>query len=260
LRDTTGWLALEGLYWLKEGRHPFGSSSDQTYVFPKDFPAYAGFFELNASGEMTISLKDPSFEVMVNEQLITTTTRLEPDYPGPPTLMRHYKWLFYPISRSEGKAIRLINTQSQKLKQFSGMEFFPIDPDWKIPARFEAFDTLKTLAVPTVLGSMRAEPWPGNLVFSYQGTTYKLAPTSNPADKEWFIVFSDQSNGNTTYGGGRFLYVQQPDSSGNTILDFNQAYSPPCLFSIHATCPLPPAVNRLPFEIPAGEKADLENH
>jgi hypothetical protein len=261
LSDSIGWLALEGLYWLKEGRHPFGSSSGQTYLFPEEFPANAGYFELSPSGEITLISNDSSFEIMTDDgQLMDSVIRLDPDYPGPPTRLWHYNWLFYPIARSEGKAIRLINTQSEQLKQFSGMEFFPIDPDWKIPARFEAFDTLRTLAVPTVLGSMRAEPWPGNLVFSYKNNTYRLAPTSNPNDKEWFIVFSDRSNGNTTYGGGRFVYVPQPDSNGNTFLDFNRAYSPPCLFSVHATCPLPPAINRLPFEITAGEKADTENH
>jgi hypothetical protein len=260
LRDSTGWLALEGLFWLKEGKHSFGSGRDQTYIFPEAFPETAGFFELDSSGQITLIRTDSSFDVRINNQPAATREILSPDYPGPATQLWYNSWLLYAISRSEGKAIRLIHTESEKLKQFSGMDFFPIDSTWKIPAVFQPFDTLRTLPVPTVLGSMRPEPWPGNLVFSFQGEQYTLAPTSQPSDESWFIVFGDQTNGDETYGGGRFLYVQKPDAEGNTFLDFNRAYSPPCLFSIHATCPLPPSVNRLPFAIRAGEKADFENH
>ena len=57
-----------------------------------------------------------------------------------------------------------------------------------------------------------------------------------------------------TYGAGRFLWVDAPDAYGRTVVDFNRAYNPPCAFSAFATCPLPPAQNRLPLEIRAGEK------
>ena len=58
--------------------------------------------------------------------------------------------------------------------------------------------------------------------------------------------------GKTTYGAGRFLYADPP-VDGKVVLDFNRAYSPPCAFTPHATCPLPPANNRLPVAIEAGE-------
>lgn len=261
LRDTTGWLALEGLFWLEEGKFDFGSSKNNRYIFPEGFPQNSGAFELNSLGEIIFHPLDGQVVFSLNGKTISGPVSLTTDNPGPADkLWFNNEWLFYAISRFEGKAIRLIHTKSSKLKAFNGMEFYPANKNWKFKAKFEAFDTLKTIPIPTVLGSKRAEPWPGNLVFEYQGKSFTLAPTSHPEDKEWFIVFADQTNGNATYGGGRFLYVDKPNEKGETFIDFNKAYSPPCLFSIHATCPLPPAVNRLPFEIPAGEKANSMDH
>jgi uncharacterized protein (DUF1684 family) len=67
------------------------------------------------------------------------------------------------------------------------------------------------------------------------------------------VIFGDRTNGRETYGAGRFLYASPP-VDGKTVLDFNKAYNPPCVFTPYATCPLPPAQNKLPIEIAAGEK------
>ena len=69
-----------------------------------------------------------------------------------------------------------------------------------------------------------------------------------------FIVFADQTSGVSTYGAGRFVEIPKPDSEGNTEIDFNKAYNPPCAFTAFATCPLPPKQNRLSLKIEAGEK------
>jgi len=74
------------------------------------------------------------------------------------------------------------------------------------------------------------------------------------AGKSYFVIFADETSGNETYGGGRFLYVDKPDSTGKIFMDFNKAYNPPCVFTKYATCPLPPKQNHLKLEITAGEK------
>jgi hypothetical protein len=73
-------------------------------------------------------------------------------------------------------------------------------------------------------------------------------------DEEWFIIFGDATNGKTTYGAGRYIYIPKPDENGITYIDFNKAYNPPCVFTEFATCPLPPPQNKLPIEVTAGEK------
>jgi uncharacterized protein (DUF1684 family) len=74
-----------------------------------------------------------------------------------------------------------------------------------------------------------------------------------PGETELFLIFSDGTSGEETYGAGRFLYTDLP-KDGRTVVDFNKAYNPPCAFTPYATCPLPPKQNELPVAVRAGEK------
>jgi len=81
-----------------------------------------------------------------------------------------------------------------------------------------------------------------------------------------WLPFGDASNGASTYGGGRYLYdtIKGADlgaTATDFVLDFNFAYNPSCAYEDRWSCPLPPAENRLPFEVPAGERMpDPEDH
>ena len=108
--------------------------------------------------------------------------------------------------------------------------------------------------IPSITGVPEETPSPGALVFEYEGTEHRLDVTGEPGDEQYFLVFGDATNGAATYGGGRFLYVDAPDADGRTVVDFNRAYNPPCIFTPYATCPLPPPQNRLPFRVETGEK------
>jgi uncharacterized protein (DUF1684 family) len=95
---------------------------------------------------------------------------------------------------------------------------------------------------------------PGYAVFSLHGHEYRLRPVlETPDAQELFFIFRDQTSGKETYGAGRFFYSAMP-KDGHVELDFNKAYNPPCAFTPYATCPLPPAENKLPVRIEAGEK------
>lgn len=63
----------------------------------------------------------------------------------------------------------------------------------------------------------------------------------------------------TTYAANRSLQVDAPDADGNVTLDFNRATNLPCAYTDFATCPLPPAENRLPVAVEAGEKIPYEH-
>src|SRR6266496_4939700 len=77
---------------------------------------------------------------------------------------------------------------------------------------------------------------PGALVFELEGKSYRLDPVLESGETELFVIFGDRTNGHETYGGGRFLYAKLA-VGGKTILDFNRAYNPPCVFTPYATCP-----------------------
>ena len=87
-----------------------------------------------------------------------------------------------------------------------------------------------------------------------RGETQRSEPMHERHGKEDWITCGDATNGKGTYGTGRFVYGPPP-AEGRTILDFNKAYNPPCVFSPHSTCPLPPPGNRLPFRVEGGERA-----
>jgi uncharacterized protein (DUF1684 family) len=100
-------------------------------------------------------------------------------------------------------------------------------------------------------GVVRDEVVPGEITFEHEGASYSIAAFK--AGKALQLVFSDTTNGDSTYSVGRFLFVA-PNPDGTITLDFNYAILPPCAFSYAFNCPLPPAQNRFPFPIEAGEK------
>ncbi len=169
------------------------------------------------------------------------------------TMLRRGSLLFYLIRRGDRLGVRVKDSQSEARRNFRGLDYFPIDPGWRIEARFEPYDPPKSISVPNVLGQDNAEKSPGAVVFEHGGKTYRLDPVLERGETDYFVIFGDRTNGNETYGAGRFLYVKPP-VDGRTVIDFNKAYNPPCVFTEYATCPLPPPQNKLPIRIEAGEK------
>jgi hypothetical protein len=96
---------------------------------------------------------------------------------------------------------------------------------------------------------------PGKLTFAFGSSVYELdALIEQGSEDKLFIMFGDETNGAETYGAGRQLYADWPDSNGKVVVDFNKAYNWPCVFTEYATCPLVPKQNMLPVRVEAGEK------
>ena len=110
------------------------------------------------------------------------------------------------------------------------------------------------MPVPNVLGQIDEQPSPGAIVFERGGKTHTLDTLPGGQDGSLFLIFADSTNGDETYGAGRFL-TTEPPRDGRIVVDFNKAYNPPCAFTAFATCPLPPRQNRLALRVEAGEKA-----
>jgi hypothetical protein len=162
----------------------------------------------------------------------------------------HIKWNL--IVRMDKYGIRFRDLESEAVKNFGGIERFPVDVGWRIDAKFEKYNPPKSIAVPNVLGQVDEELSPGAIVFTSDNQSYRIE-SIDADDKLWFI-FADGTSGKETYGGGRFLYTNKADSTGKVIIDFNKAYNPPCVLTKFATCPLPPKENYLKLRITAGEK------
>ena len=107
--------------------------------------------------------------------------------------------------------------------------------------------------MPNVLGETEIVPSPGYAEFELGGKRVQLDGVleTEDATEIWFIL-RDETSGQETYPGGRFLYSELP-KAGRIVLDFNKSYNPPCAFTAYATCPLPPRQNWMPVRVEAGE-------
>lgn len=140
------------------------------------------------------------------------------------------------------------------------MQHFPIDPGWRVTARFEAAPAGHEMEIVDITGAVSHEPSPGVVAFERDGATWRIEALPGDDDGSLWLVFADATNGAETYGGGRMLYTEPVAADGSAVVDFNLAYNPPCVFSPYATCPLPPAQNRLALRIDAGELAYHPTH
>jgi len=255
LKEETGWLNLVGLFWLKTGEHRFGSAKDNDIIFPSG-PEHIGSLFLKDS-TVTINVL-PGVSVLNNNQPVNEMI-LSDDHTEDPTILALGSLRWYIIKRIKGYAIRLRDLNAELLKTFRNINRFPVNVDWRIEAKFEKFDPPKKITIPDIIGTSEEENSPGAVVFTKDNQTYRMDALDAGGNRIWFI-FADETSGNETYGAGRFLYTDKPDSNGIVILDFNQAYNPPCVFTRFATCPLPPKDNYLKLRITAGEKMWGEHH
>lgn len=146
-------------------------------------------------------------------------------------------------------------TDEQK-KNFKTLEFYPIDPAYRIKARMIPVEVKKMREVPLTDGSVEKYLEHSWAEFELDGTTQRLLllqALDEPDKRNFFLAFADATSAVETYGGGRYINARQ-DGSKSITLDFNLAYNPYCAYNPDYACPLPPKENLLEIPIPAGEK------
>jgi uncharacterized protein (DUF1684 family) len=249
LKSETGWLNLAGLYWLKEGSNTFGSAGDNEIIFPENAQAHIGTLTLKDS---TVTVEIIPGIAVTSDSLTVTKMELKDDLSDSTTVLALGSFRWFIINREGKVGVRLRDLNAPLVKEFKGIDIFPIDEKWKVEAKFVPYPVPKVIEIPNILGSAETDTVEGRLEFRLNGKQYTLDPVSE--GDEFFIIFADETNGEDTYGAGRFLYTDKPDSLGMVEMDFNKAYNPPCAFTKYATCPLPPKQNYLHTKVTAGEK------
>ena len=252
LRAADSWLTVSGLFWLKEGSNSFGTWNGMNIVLPAgSAPANIGTLEL-ANGVVTLMVTDGvNVRDSGGKLLREYEMRFEGDPPGPFSVG---SLTLSVIKRGARYGLRVKDKNSQALRDFKGLEWFPARESYRVTATFIPDPQPKEMMIMNVLGDQLKMKSPGVLSFTLNGRTHQLRPVVEEGENRLFIIFRDQTAGKTTYGAGRFLYADLP-KDGKVILDFNHAENPPCAFTAYATCPLPPRANFLPIAIPAGERA-----
>lgn len=237
LRSARGWLSLTDKIVL----HPGPNRID-------------GLGTITLAGRVVHLDAEPG--VRANGEPVTTKD-LRTDASKDHDRLEHDGRLYEIMERGDAFAVRVRDLRELP-RPFAGIDRYPVDPTWRKTAR------LVPHATPTRIpidfegpGDVHEEmESAGVLAFEHEGTTLELEALTESATR-LFVVFRDATSGGETYATGRFLYASLPDASGEVVLDFNDAMLPGCAFTIHATCPIPPAKDRLPIAIRAGEKSYL---
>ncbi len=144
--------------------------------------------------------------------------------------------------------------------EFKGLRYFDVDSTYRFAAApFEPAAAPDTVWMTESDGGMAAHVRVGVVTLPFPEGTARLSvfrPSGAGPDELW-IPFADATNGQSTYGGGRYVDAAPRADGAALRVDFNKAYNPSCDYNPDYACPLPPRQNRLPFGVPAGEQKSL---
>jgi uncharacterized protein len=240
--DQHGFLAITGLHWLTEA--------------PQRFP--------DAPGEWWTGAEGPVVRLADGEELVVD---------GQPVRGEHVFGVIperggvtvgsgdavVEVARRGGSdVVRPRHPGNPVLRDYPGTPAYPADPRWTVAGRYRPFDEPRPTTVGAVVeGLQHVYDAPGRIEFTLDGQPLSLTAFNGPTEGSLFVLFTDETSGVTTYAANRSLKVDAPDADGRVVLDFNRATNLPCAYTEFATCPLPPAENRLPVAVEAGEKKPI---
>jgi uncharacterized protein (DUF1684 family) len=259
LTKPDGWLSLVGMHWLERGNTRVGSGPgngtriaagpDKVGVVNVDKNEVVRFTAESGAG-VTIDGQPAAGQVV----LVT-----DADATREPTVVGFYKGdaSFIVIKRGERYALRVRDALAPTRTGFQPLQYFPIDPAFRLRARFSPHAPGSKIDIVNILGIVEPMDNPGTVTFEKDGKSFTLEAVDE-GDHRLFFVYADRTSGHESYAASRFVYADYPDKTGFTTLDFNKGYNPPCAFTAFSTCPMPPLQNRLDLAITAGEKKPLK--
>jgi uncharacterized protein (DUF1684 family) len=249
------WVTIAGLHFLHEGSQTAGSDKSNDVVLPASAPAMLGRFVVEGT---TVRFEPaPDAPVTLAGAPVTALVVLKDDGAGQADELVTGSVKIAVHVSGERRSLRVWDPEGPLARGFKGFTWFPIQSDYRVTGRFIPDASPRTLEVTNTFGDLDTFSTEGVVEFTLNGQTLRLRPfTTRP--KRFYFVFKDVSSGNETYAAARFLYSDLRDD-GTTVLDFNQAYNPPCAFNPYTTCPIPLPENRLPVKVLAGER-DYPEH
>jgi uncharacterized protein (DUF1684 family) len=243
LADPHGFLAVTGLYWLT--------------ATPTRFPDAPGAWSSDDEG-VKVALE-------ADEELAVDGVAVQGTYdfgviPERGGRMAAFGDAVVEVAKRGGHSILRPRHPGNPLRvNFTEVPTYLPNPRWAFLGRYLPFETPRPVTVgAAVEGIEHVYEAPGQVEFDYRGETFALTAFGGKVPGSLVVLFTDATSGITTYAANRALAVAPPGEEGSVVLDFNRAVNLPCAFTDFATCPLPPAGNRLPIGIEAGEKTPYE--
>jgi uncharacterized protein len=245
------YVPLAGLFYLDPGPNSAGSAPGSRVALPGRLPASIGRFVLEKE-RVTFEPVDRS-PAKIAGKAVTVPVVLRPDgEPQPPEEIQIDDVSLWVHKDGDKRTIRMRDPQGEPARTFKGFAWFPIDPKYRVVGRFIRDPKPSDVMIPSLSGEDQQYTTEGLVEITLGGQTVRMRPMTTRPNR-FFFIFRDASAGKETYEAARFLYTDlAPD--GTTVLDFNEAYNPPCAFNPFTTCPLPPRENRLTMPILAGER------
>jgi hypothetical protein len=252
---TRDWSTIAGLHFLEPGTNTAGSDAGHDIVLPPSVPAALGRFVLE--GE-TVTF-EPAAEagVALNGNALTSPRVLADDGTASPDELTIGQVRLVIHRSGARKSLRVWDPAGPLATGFKGFRWFDIQPEYRVVGRFIADAAPRSVQVVNTFGDLDTFRTEGVVEFTLNGETLRLRPFTTRPGRLYF-VFKDASSGRDTYEAARFLYANLRDD-GTVVLDFNQAYNPPCAFNPYTTCPIPLPENRLRVSVLAGER-DYPEH
>jgi uncharacterized protein (DUF1684 family) len=243
------WVSIAGLHFLEPGTYTVGSAIKNDIVVVANIPATIG--RLHVKGT-SITFEPAGVTVTRKGEPVKGAVVLkeEGQAPAPEIVIGDVRLVAH-VS-GDRLALRVRDPNGPLAKDFRGFSWFPIDPKYRVVGKFVADVDPRKVTVQNTFGDMDTYLTEGVVEFELDGQQLRVRPfTTRP--KRFYIVFRDASAGNETYETARFLYADLLDD-GTAVLDFNEAYNPPCAFNPYTTCPIPVTDSIIPAKILAGEK------
>jgi uncharacterized protein (DUF1684 family) len=261
LRKPDGWLSLIGLEWLAPGETSIGSATDNKIHLPQSTPAHLAILKLENDAVTLLPPKEGFASGLhidgapAKEQVL----RVDREKDKFNSHVTFDTLTFYVIKRADKFAVRIKDAKSPSLTEFHELKWFEANPAYRVVAKWTPYAPAKSISLLTLVGTSYSAAVPGAAEFTLHGKTFRLEPVlEDPNVPKLFFILKDATSTDSTYPACRFLYTSFPDlglnQPGELILDFNHLENPPCAYTPYATCPLPPAGNRLAIALPVGEQ------
>ncbi|MFB7333026.1 DUF1684 domain-containing protein [Streptomyces adustus] len=238
-----GFLAITGLHWLDDRPQRFGDAPGTWHTGPDG---------------VVVTLDDGE-ELVVDGKPVSGEHRFGvlPERGGVDAI---WKDAVIEVAKRGGHDIvRPRHPDAPLRTAFTGTPAYAPDPQWAVTGRYIPFDEPRPTTVGAVVeGLEHVYDAPGRIEFELDGHRLSLTAFPGAGQGRLSVLFTDATAGVTTYTASRTLSVEAPAADGTVVLDFNRATNLPCAYTDLATCPLPPAENRLAVAIEAGQKLPRE--
>lgn len=153
--------------------------------------------------------------------------------------------------------------KKKDLKKFRGLDFYPVDSSFVVKASLQRTPDTPVFEMATTTERKPLYRQYGILTFTLQGKKLQLHLYQSQENvmskllKDYlFLPFTDDTSGDGSYGGGRYMdvFISEINEDDTVILDFNNTYNPYCAYNEKYSCPITPRKNHLDIAIRAGIK------